>query len=134
MPGFYPQYGVNPYGGYQQYQTAQAPANPQPAPMSRQMVHADIVLVNSVEEVQGFPVNAGSVVMFQLGGGEAFITKEVTADGQMNIDIYPKQPKKPAPPPFDPSQFVTREELEKRLGELTARRGRKDEADAGQEG
>lgn len=133
----YGQYTPYGYGVYNPYQAPQYPAAPQqqaaPQPMTAPTIHVDIIRVNNAEEVAGYPVNAGTTQMFQLGDGEAFITKEVFANGQSNIDVYPKQPKKPAPPPFDPSVFVTREELEERLAGLSVRRRRKDETDAGQE-
>lgn len=133
------QYGYYGYGVYNPYQQApQYPAAPQqqaaPQPMTAPTIRVDIIRVNSAEEVAGYPVNAGTTQMFQLGDGEAFITKEVFANGQSNIDVYPKQPKKPAPPPFDPSQFVTWDALEEKLAGLSGRRRRKDETDAGQEG
>lgn len=129
-----PAYG---YGGYNPYQVSQYPTTPQqqaaPQPMTPPTIRVDIIRINSAEEVTGYPVNAGTTQLFQLGDGEAFITKEVLANGATNIDVYPKQPKKPAPP-FDPSVFVTREELEERLAGLQKRRGRRqDEPDAGQE-
>lgn len=133
MPGFNP-YGYANYGygyGYGQ----QYPSTPQqqaaPQPMTPPTIRVDIIRINSAEEVTGYPVNAGTTQLFQLGDGEAFITKEVLANGATNIDIYPKQPKKPAPPPFDPSQFVTWDALEEKLAGLQKRRGRRqDEMDA----
>lgn len=133
-PYGYGQYAQN-YGQYgygQQY-----PAAPQqqaaPQPMTAPTIRVDIIRVNNAEEVAGYPVNAGTTQMFQLGDGEAFITKEVFPNGQANIDIYPKQPKKPAPPPFDPSQFVTWDALEEKLAGLSGRRRRKEEPEQAQE-
>ena len=140
MPGPYTNpYAVNNLYGYgypyqPTYQPMQtAPAVPQQtaAPMTPPTVHVDIIRVNSVEEVTGYPVNAGTTQMFQLGDGEAFITKEVLANGQANIDIYPKQPKKPAPPPVDLSQFVTWDALEEKLAGLNKRRGRRQDETGG---
>ena len=134
-PYGYGQYTQN-YGQYgygQQYPNGQNQQQTAPSPMSPPTVHVDIIQVKTAEEVTGYPVNAGTTQMFQLADDSAFITKTVYADGQTNIDIYPKQPKKPAPPPFDPSQFVTWDALEEKLAGLQKRRGRKDEADAGQE-
>lgn len=133
-------YAANPYGGYGTYNpyptypntpTAQQQATPQP--MSPPMRTVDLIQIKSVDDVANYPVNAGTVQLFQMTDDSAFVTKAVYADGQQNIDVYPKQPKKPAPPPFDPSVFVTREELEERLAGLSGRRRRKDETDAGQE-
>lgn len=130
-----PAYG---YSGYNPYQVPQYPAAPQqqtPQPMTAPTIRVDIIRVNSAEEVAGYPVNAGTTQMFQLGDGEAFITKEVFANGQSNIDVYPKQPKKPSAPPIDPAQFVTWDALKEYLAGQPERRGRrKQEAEAGQEG
>lgn len=138
-------YGYNPYQPqpFQPVQPVQPTVQPQttqpgqfaaPSPMTPPTVHVDIIRINSADDVNNYPVNAGTTQMFQLGDGEAFITKEMSASGQVNIDIYPKQPKKPTPPPFDPSQFVTWEGLEERLAGLNGRRRkRQDEPDAGQE-
>ncbi len=140
-----PFYGQNPYQGFQNnqpfpnnnqpfqnsFQTApyaqqgqpvQQPPQ-QPAPMSAPTIRVDIIRINTAEDVVSYPVNAGTTQMFQVGDGEAFITKEVLANGAANIDIYAKQAKKPLQPPLDLSAYVTREELEKRLEGLS--RGRK---------
>lgn len=134
----YGQYTPYGYGGYNPYQVPQYPATPQqqtPQPMTAPTIRVDIIRVNNAEEVAGYPVNAGTTQMFQLGDGEAFITKEVFPNGQASIDIYPKQPKKPAPPPFDPSAYVTRDELEERLAGLTGRhRQRREEPEQPQDG
>lgn len=88
--------------------------------------HAEIVQVKSVEDADKYPVNAGTIQLFQLMDDSAFVTKYVYPNGQVDIDIYTKQPKKQPEPPVDTTQFVTREELEKRLAELLD--GKKEEA------
>lgn len=132
----YPQY-FNPYlpVGYQQgagFQQFQQPVPQYPAysgqgqqtqTMTPPTVHAEIIQVKSVEEAERFPVNAGTSQLFQLADDTAFVMKSTFANGESAVDIYAKQPKKPAQPPFDPTLYVTREELEKRLEGLT--RGRK---------
>lgn len=143
--------GFNPYQP-QQFQSPpvqpsqtlpQQPQPPQqqvqyaaPAPMTPPTVHVDIIRVNTAEEVNNFPVNAGTTAMFQVGDGEAFITKEVLANGQCNIDVYAKQPRKPSSPPFDMSQVVTWDKLEQWADDREAegstsrtRRGRKRQDD-----
>lgn len=115
-------------------QTQPAPMpqqQPGPAPqaMTPPTVHAEIIQVKSVEEVDGFPVNVGTTQMFQLADDSAILTKTVYANGQYNVDIYAKQAKKPVAPLFDPSAFVTRDELEERLAGLTRFRRKRDEAE-----
>ncbi len=115
--------------GYQmpQYQspypqaTAQQIQAQQPAPqsMTPPTIHAEIIQVKGVEDVERFPVNAGTSQLFQMSDDSAFLIKSTYPNGQSDIDIYTKQPKKPPAPALDPSQFVTWDKLEERLANLS---------------
>ena len=134
----YPGY-INPYlqSAYPQtYQTPQYPtpytvqtAYPQqvqqqaaPQSMTPPTIHAEIIQVKSTDEVDKFPVNAGTSQLFQLADDSAFVIKSVYPNGQTETDIYAKQPKKPVPPPIDPTQFVTWDALGDALDKWAAGR------------
>ena len=129
----YPTMTPYPQQAQQQIQQAQAPPS-----MTPPTIHAEIIQLKSADEVERFPVNAGTSQLFQLADDSAFVIKSVYANGQYNIDIYAKQPKKPAPPPIDPAQFVTWDALgdaleewaEKRNGTGRGRKKRTDEPEA----
>lgn len=118
-----PPYTPPPYSAQGQPAPVQAVQQPAPAPAPQAMtpptVHVDIIQVKNADEIDRFPVNAGTSQLFQFADDSAFVIKSVFPNGQSDTDIYVKQPKKPVQPALDPSVYVTREELEKRLAGLT---------------
>lgn len=157
MAGGYPGY-FNPYLQSVYPQTYQTPQYPTPYPvqypqqaqqiqqqaapqsMTPPTIHAEIIQVKNADEVEKFPVNAGTSQLFQLADDSAFVIKSVYPNGQTETDIYAKQPKKPVPPPIDPAQFVTWDALGDALDKWAAgretgkgKRKRQDEAEAAQE-
>lgn len=107
-PTPYPTQTTTPYPvqtttPYPQQQQTQAPQSAMTPPT----IHAEIIQAKSMDEIEKFPVNAGTSQLFQLSDDSAFAIKSVYPNGQYDIEIYAKQPKKPAPPPIDPAKFVT---------------------------
>ena len=107
-----------------QYPAQGQPSQAMPQTMTPPTIHAEIIQARSIEDVERFPVNAGTKQLFQLADDSAFVMKCVLANGETALDIYDKRPKKPAAVPPDLSLYVTREELERRLEGLIIPRKR----------
>lgn len=103
-PQFTRIYGIQP--GQQNVQQAQQPAQ---QAMTRPTIHAEIIQVASGElgeqEVSQYPVGAGHSQMFIAQDESVIYIKEATPNGCV-LDIYPKRPPAPTPPPFNPAEYV----------------------------
>lgn len=105
----------NPYG--QQYQQPV----PQPQNFSMPTIRAEIVQISGDrEEAENYPVPTGGTQMMINKAEDKIFIKTVYANNQHNLDVFVKQAPAPVQPQPDFDSFVTREELEKRLAELTA--------------
>lgn len=117
--GFFPtgyNTGYNPYQmQYQQpMQAAQQAYTPQN--FSQPTIRAEIVQIDGDEpEAQNFPVQTGSTQMMINKSGTKIFIKTVYANNQTNLDVFVKQPHTTVPTQPDFENFVTKEELEKRL-------------------
>ena len=118
----------NPYLNQQnnfQNQFQQMPQN-QPAAQSSGMsaptVHADILQVKDEDEGRKTPVDVGtSKMMITKDEGEIYV-KSAFANGEYDFVIYQRQPKKTPEPEklaIDLSDYLTKEEFEKRIAALT---------------
>ena len=94
---------VNPYQMYLQQMQQQF----QPAPqMTLPTIHADIIQVNSADDVERFPVGVGASQMFILRDDSTIYVKTGTV-----ISVYERKQQATQPAPT----YITREELEERL-------------------
>lgn len=82
-------------------------------------IHADIVQVENEDAATRFPVGAGSSQMMIAKDDSAIFIKTAFTNGQSSMDVFVKRPPAPAKPQLDLSNYITREELEARLKELT---------------
>lgn len=119
----YNYYG-SPYSGYNSYQTAmqqyQQPLMQQQQNYTQPTIRAEIVQIDGDEpEAQNFPVQTGGTQMMINKSETKIFIKTVYANNQTNLDVYVKQPhsSEQQQPNFD--NFVTKEELELRLSQLT---------------
>lgn len=120
---FYPQQFQYQQQMQQAQQQAQA-VQPQQQPVQQQpqqmftppMIHAEIVQVASRGEVDSFPVGVGQSQMMILKDESAIFIKSAFANGQSTIEEYVRKPKTATP---TADGFITREEFEQRLAELT---------------
>lgn len=104
----------------QQYNgTMYQPATPNIAQTQQLMtpptIHAEIVQVSSKDEATNFPVGAGQSQMMMMRDDSAIFIKTVYANGQASLLEYIKSLPKAEPLP----DYVTRQELEERLAEIT---------------
>ncbi|MEE6208517.1 MAG: hypothetical protein VZR95_10730, partial [Alphaproteobacteria bacterium] len=110
--------------GYNSYQTAmqpyQQPLMQQQQNYTQPTIRAEIVQIDGDEpEAQNFPVQTGGTQMMINKSETKIFIKTVYANNQTNLDVYVKQPhsSEQQQPNFD--NFVTKEELELRLSQLT---------------
>ncbi len=115
------QYGG--YGGYPYQQNSmQYPQGmvQQPQSFTQPTIHAEIVQINGdIEEAENFPVPTGGTQMMINKAEDKIFIKTVYANNQRNVDVFVKQAPQPSTPQVNLDNFVTREELEKRLSEIT---------------
>lgn len=119
QPGMDPQF-VRLYGQHQPAQVAQQLAPQQQTAAARAMtpptIRAEIIQVGSGEqgelEAAQYPIGAGQSQMFMARDDSAIYIKTATTNGY-TLDVFPKRPPAPTPPPFDPSKYVRIEELPK---------------------
>lgn len=115
-------YNYNPYG--QQYQQPMS----QPQNFTAPTIRAEIVQISGDrEEAENYPVPTGGTQMMINKAEDKIFIKTVYANNQHNLDVYVKQAPVPPQPQPDFDSFVTREELERRLAELTATPQKKEE-------
>ena len=113
FPVNYPYYQPFQPAYQQQYQAQYQAQSPQT--MTPPTVHAEIIQVDNEQAAINYPVAAGVSQMMILKDESAIYIKTAYANGQANLDTYEKRPKTPLSASPDLSQYVTREELEKRL-------------------
>ena len=91
-----------------------APMQPAPQPMTPEMIHADIVPVDRLEEVERFSVGNGQSQMFMTRDDSAIFIKTGSQSGSTIVcyDRRPPERKRPE------EEFITRADLEKALAGL----------------
>ena len=97
--------------------------------MTPPTIHAEIIQVDSEQVAENHPMQAGTSQMMIAKDDSAIFVKTMYANGQYNMDVYLKRPHKPKKPDVDMGMYVTREELEERLKQLTDAQTVKDKED-----
>ena len=103
-------------------QTPQTQQSPQQTGMSAPTVHADILQVKDEDEGRKTPVDVGTSKMMITKDESEIFVKSAFANGEYDFIIYLRQPKKnpePEKPAIDLSDYLTKEEFEKRIAALT---------------
>lgn len=109
-----------PYYPQPQYQQqVQQPSQQLPPTMTPPTIRADIVQVDSEQAATNYPVAVGTPQMMIAKDDSAIYVKTAYANGQYQLDVFEKRPPRPQTPPVDMDAYVTRDELEKRLSEVT---------------
>lgn len=129
----YPAYQpYNPYTpGYQQPvyqpQPVQQPMQPpagqqQPAPqmMTPPTIHAEIVQVDGEQAAAQYPVGAGASQMMISRDDSAIFVKTATPNGQYTLDVFVKRPPAPEAAPFNPAEYVRRDEVSALVADAVA--------------
>lgn len=94
-------------------------------------IRAEIIQIDDEAAVDRFPLGAGQSQMFMTKAEDKIIIKTMGQNGALPLDVYEKRPPAPPAPTFDPSAYVTKEELEARLAAFSVpvKRTTKKEAD-----
>lgn len=106
-----------PYNPYQQYQQFQPQQMQQP---QQQTKYVEVIPVDTVQEAEACPMAAGSSFLFFARDDSFIAVKSVGVNGQTTFSTYDRRPPAPVAPPFDPSEYVRRDELEKLVAGLVA--------------
>lgn len=115
FPVSYQQF-YQPQIGYQQ-SIGMQPQQNQPQMMTPPTIHAEIVQIADRNEAVNFPVGAGQAQMMMTRDDSAIFVKSAFANGQSSLVEYTRKTPEPQTPSAD---YVTREEFERRLAELSA--------------
>lgn len=113
---YQPQY-QSPYVGFQSGSSQSQMQQQATQMMTPPTIHAEIVQIADRTEAASFPVGAGQAQMMITRDDSSIFVKTAFANGQSNLVEYVKKAPEPEIPPID---YVTREEFERRLAELTA--------------
>lgn len=114
FPMSYQQF-YQPQIGFQQSMGIQPQQN-QPQTMTPPTIHAEIVQIADRNEAVNFPVGAGQAQMMMTRDDSAIFVKSAFANGQSSLVEYIRKAPEPQTPSAD---YVTREEFERRLAELS---------------
>lgn len=119
---YYPQ-SYQPYQQFQQLPTSNMQNNSTPINniQSQQMmtpptIHAEIVQVSGKDEALNFPVGTGQTQMMMAKDESSIFIKSVFANGQSTLIEYNKKLQESNSSKMD---YITREEFEKRIAEIT---------------
>ena len=125
FPATYPQY----YPYQQPTQQLQQPLQQNLTPPT---IYANIIQIDDEAAVDRFPLAAGVSQMFITKAEDKIIIKTMGQTGAMPLKVFVERPPEPPKPEFDPNNYVTREELEKRLESFNkpVRRTNKEKEDA----
>lgn len=89
----------------------------------------EAIPVDNEDQVRTWPVNVGATVLFMAKDDSFVAFKTNDVKGELQPEFFDKRPPTPPAPVFDPAAYVTREELEKRIAEISAPKRVKKEAD-----
>ena len=115
--GYYNPYQYN--NAYQQQQPPQMQSQQAAQQLTPPTIHADIVQIVDIKAADNYPVGAGQSQMLMTQDDSAIIIKSVLANGQTVTTIYKRQNTEPQKPEINLSDYITRDEFERRLTEIT---------------
>lgn len=91
------------------------PYQPQYQQQSVQTRAVEAIPVDDENAVVGFPVALGATALF-ISKNDRFVAfKSNNMNGESEVMFFDRRPPAPAPEPFDPSQYVRRDELDRIL-------------------
>lgn len=109
--------GYNAYIPQYTYQPGQIQQNQTQTQMTPPTIHAEIVQVDSENDARNYPVAAGCTQMLMSKDDEHIYIKSAYANAPAQLIIYNKC----APAVETPPDYVTKEELEKRLNDVISK-------------
>ena len=95
------------------------PYLPQNYPMYQQQTRmVEAIPVDTVEEAARIQVQIGGTVLAVARDDSFIAVKSVGMNGQDSFNVFDKRPPAPPAPVFDPTSYVTKDELEARLAAI----------------
>jgi hypothetical protein len=107
---------INGYAGYPQgygYQTAGR--------------FVEVLPVDTEAEVHNFRMSAGGTAVFSARNGSFLAVKSAEINGDVHEDFYDLRPPAPPPKPFDPGEYVRKDEIAAIVAELRRREAAENE-------
>lgn len=86
--------------------------------MTPPTIHADIIMVESFDEMDRFPLSAGANQMFATKDEEHFAIRSMFANGEHSDVFYDKRPPAPPAPKINPADYVRKDEIATIFSEL----------------
>ena len=74
-------------------------------------IRAEIIQIDDEAAVDRFPLGAGQSQMFMTKAEDKIIIKTMGQNGPLPLDVYEKRPPQPKEPPFNPADYVRRDEI-----------------------
>lgn len=102
---------------YQPYQPQMQQMQPE-----QQTKYVEAVPVDAIAEAENCPMAAGTSRLFFAKDDSFVAVKTAAVNGQITFTVYDKRPPAPAEPPFDPSDYVRRDEIGKLIRDTLAQR------------
>ena len=78
--------------------------------MTPPIIHADIIQIGSLDEMNQYPVTPGSSQMFMTRDEQIIAVRSMYNNGHSD-DYYDKRPPEPPAPTLNPAEYVRRDEL-----------------------
>ena len=105
---------------YQPYQMFQQPIQSQMQQPAQQARTVEVMAVPNEQAVSDFIVPVGITQEFVAIDDSFVAFKSNSANGQVNITFYDKRPPAPIEPPFNPGDYVRRDEIDALISQAMA--------------
>jgi hypothetical protein len=86
--------------------------------MTPPTIHADIIQIGTLDEMDQYSVAPGASQMFMTRDEQIIAVRSMFANNQHSDDIYDKRPPAPPAPTLNPAEYVRKDELQAMLSEL----------------
>ena len=80
-------------------------------------IHADIIQIGTLDEINQYPIAPGASQMFITKDEQTIAVRSMYANNQHSDDIYDKRPPAPPAPTLNPADYVRKDELESLISE-----------------
>lgn len=120
VPQYQPYQYPQPQYPTMQQQVPQQQQQPVQQMMTPPTIHAEIVQVDNEAAAAQYPVGAGASQMMIARDDSAIFVKTATPNGQYTLDVFVKRPPAPEAPPFNPSEYLRRDEAASWIAEAVA--------------
>lgn len=81
-------------------------------------IRTEIIQVENEEAARNYPVGIGASQMMIARDDSAIFVKTSLQNGQYNMDVFIKRPPAPEKPPFNPAEYVRKDEIAAIIAEL----------------